>query len=65
VVATGDDFGLVKVFRFPNFEGSSFNSFIGHSSHVTNVRFMARDRYLISIGGNDKSVFQWRVRKDT
>ena len=38
----------------------------GHSSHVTNVRFIASEegRHLISIGGHDKSIFQWRYSWD-
>ena len=61
LVATGDDFGLVKLFLFPNFKGQSFNKYVGHSSHVTNVRFSKQDQYLISVGGFDKSIFQWKV----
>lgn len=60
VCVTGDDFGTIKLFNFPNFDGSSYNKFIGHSSHVTNVRFSYNDQYLISVGGNDKSIFQWK-----
>ena len=43
VIATGDDFGFVKLFKFPNFKNSSYNKFIGHSSHVTNVRFSSNN----------------------
>lgn len=57
ICATGDDFGTIKLFNFPNFEKSSYNKFIGHSSHVTNVRFNFNDKFLISVGGNDKSIF--------
>lgn len=60
ILATGDDFGMIKLFRFPNFKKSSYNKFNGHSSHVTNVRFTVHDDFLISIGGNDKSIFQWK-----
>ena len=38
VCATADDFGLVKLFRFPNpVEKAAFVQYQGHSSHVTNV----------------------------
>lgn len=71
LLATADDFGKVKVFRYPCIqEGSQANTYIGHSSHVTSVRwinqFSSRDKkaptddYLISTGGEDKCVFQWR-----
>jgi microtubule-associated protein-like 6 len=34
----------------------------GHSSHVTNVHFTCDDRYVLSTGGADLSIFQWRHR---
>uniref|UniRef100_A0A8C3AA33 EMAP like 1 n=1 Tax=Cyclopterus lumpus TaxID=8103 RepID=A0A8C3AA33_CYCLU len=33
----------------------------GHSSHVTNVTFLYDDGYLVSTGGKDMSVMQWRI----
>ena len=33
----------------------------GHGSHVTNVRFTYDDGHLVSLGGKDTGVFQWRV----
>lgn len=33
----------------------------GHSSHVTNVNFLFDDSHLVSTGGKDMSVMQWRV----
>lgn len=33
----------------------------GHSSHVTNVTFLYNDSYLVSTGGKDMSVMQWRI----
>jgi echinoderm microtubule-associated protein-like 6 len=65
VVATADDFGFVKLFRFPcPVEKAAFNDYIGHSSHVTKVRFHKKISYLISTGGNDKAVFQWKYELD-
>ena len=64
VLATGDDFGFVKLFTFPNVKaGWEFKKFDGHSSQVTCVRFSCDDSYLMSAGGNDKSTFQWRTSK--
>lgn len=63
LVATADDFSKVKVFRYPSMvEDSSYIEKGGHSSHVTNVKFTNDDKHLISIGGNDMSVFQWRIQ---
>jgi WD40 repeat protein len=32
---------------------------IGHSSHVTRVRFSSDESYLLSEGGNDRTVILW------
>ena len=37
---------------------------MGHSSHVTNVRFTQDKRRIISIGGADHAIFQWRFIAD-
>lgn len=34
-----------------------------HSSHVTNVSFLFNDTHLISTGGKDTSIMQWRMVK--
>ena len=61
LLATADDFGHVKLFRFPCAqEHSKFLCFDGHSSHVTNVRWTL-DNHLISVGGNDKCTFVWKM----
>ena len=62
VVATGDDFSLVKLFKSPCLvEHASYKAYGGHSSHVPKVRFTPNDRFLISVGGNDKSVLVWET----
>ena len=32
----------------------------GHMSHVMNTRFLSNDTHMLSVGGNDAAVFQWR-----
>lgn len=60
VIATGDDFGMVKLFKYPCVTPKAkFNEYYGHSSHVTKVRFSANDENLVSTGGNDMTVFIW------
>lgn len=50
-LASADDFGRVRVLRYPCVEpNSAFNEYSGHSSHVTCVRWTARDTHLISTG---------------
>jgi microtubule-associated protein-like 6 len=38
--------------------------FRGHSSYVSGLRFSSDGNYLISIGGHDKSIFQWKYIND-
>ena len=88
VIATGDDFGYVKIFKFPSpvnkypfflLPTSSLSlsrsflhlsvfsqgkhakckQYVGHSSHVTNVRFVYDDSLLVSTGGADTSIMVW------
>ena len=65
MIASGDDYGKVKLFKYPcPVEKASFYPYIGHSYHVTSVRFSASNDNLISIGGNDKAIFQWKYVRD-
>ncbi|XP_042356326.1 echinoderm microtubule-associated protein-like 1 isoform X6 [Plectropomus leopardus] len=62
LLVTGDDFGKVHLFSYPcsQFRAPSHVNG-GHSSHVTNVTFLYDDSYLVSTGGKDMSVIQWRI----
>ena len=65
ILATGDDYGLVKLFNFPvDRKNAAFLQFHGHSADVTNVRFTHDDSYLLSTGGDDSSIFLWKTIKD-
>lgn len=63
LIATGDDFGLVNIFRNPVRHRVAPRSYRGHSEHVVRVRF-GRDglnNYLFSVGGYDQTVMQWKI----
>uniref|UniRef100_A0A668A1Z8 EMAP like 1 n=1 Tax=Myripristis murdjan TaxID=586833 RepID=A0A668A1Z8_9TELE len=62
LLVTGDDFGKVHLFSYPcsQFRAPS-HVYGGHSSHVTNVNFLYDDSFLVSTGGKDMSVMQWRI----
>eukprot|EP01135_Chromosphaera_perkinsii_P001223 Nk52_evm22s162 gene=Nk52_evmTU22s162 len=61
-LASGDDFGLVKLFEFPaDKKYAKFKKYVGHSSHVTNVKFSCDDSHLISTGGQDTCIFIWKT----
>ncbi|XP_016101621.1 echinoderm microtubule-associated protein-like 5 [Sinocyclocheilus grahami] len=60
-IVTGDDFGMVKLFDFPCPEKfAKHKRFLGHSAHLTNIRFTSGDRFVVSAGGDDRSLFVWR-----
>ena len=55
---------LTFVEKFYIFIGASSQIALGHSSHVMNVRFNSDSTVLYSVGGNDRSVFKWRLNVD-
>lgn len=63
IVATANDDGQIKLFRYPQMidGGAGFKPLVGHSSHVTKVRFTPQNKYLFSLGGNDTTVMQWKI----
>ncbi|XP_052476132.1 echinoderm microtubule-associated protein-like 1 isoform X6 [Carassius gibelio] len=62
LLVTGDDFGKVHLFSFPCSQSRApSHIYGGHSSHVTNVNFLNDDSQIISTGGKDMSIMQWRV----
>lgn len=60
-VVTADDHGKVKLFNAPCVvEDAPALTYSGHSSHVTGVRFLLHDSHVVSIGGLDEAIFQWK-----
>lgn len=64
LLATGDDFGNVNLYRYPCVSNKAEPKIAqGHSAHVMCVRFLSDDSRLISVGGRDASILQWKVVK--
>jgi microtubule-associated protein-like 6 len=62
MIATGDNFGRVRLFNNPCVK--DFPCFLeghGHGANVMNVRFACNDSYIVSSGGTDGCVIQWRL----
>ncbi len=62
IVLTGDDFGLVNVFNFPNPSIATSRSYSAHSEHVVRVAISKDSKSVFSIGGEDKALIQWKVK---
>lgn len=63
-LVTGDDFSKVKLFKYPVCTRRQiYNAYKGHSSHITNVKWMYDDKFVISTGGLEKSIIQWNFNE--
>jgi len=64
LLSTVDDFGKIKLFKYPQpNEKAQFQKFIGHSAQVTNVGFSYKDDFVITTGGDDKAIMQWKLKR--
>lgn len=60
-IVTGDDFGRVTLYKYPAIAKSAIHqSYLGHASHVTTVRFTWNKRYVVSTGGLDRTIIVWK-----
>lgn len=50
IMATADDFGFLKLYTFPcPGKSPKFKSYMGHSAHVTNVRWLKDNTKLVTV----------------
>jgi len=62
LIATGDDFGKIKLYTYPVTQPKSlYHISGGHSSQVTRVEFLPDDNRLLSAGGRDTALMQWVI----
>lgn len=62
-IVTGDDYGRVNLFRYPvQSHVAEAKRAAVHGSYVSGVTFLARDSHLVSAGGFDGTVVQWRYK---
>lgn len=62
LIVTSDDYGLVNVWRNPARKGATPVSLRGHSEHVVRSYFTEDCGHIISIGGYDKTIMQWKKK---
>mgnify|MGYP001432051949 CR=1 FL=1 len=64
VIATADDYGMIRLYKFPALRGRGkgkgelppHKAYRGHMSHVMNCRFLCNDTHLISIKAQDNNI---------
>jgi len=61
LLASGDEFGTVRLHNYPAVDSEACNAYNGHAEFVVSVDFSSDDSYLFSAGGADVSIFQWKV----
>jgi len=61
-IFSADDFGLVNAFHMPNPKCEDSSSYCGHSEHVSRIRLTPDQQRLLSVGGEDKTLIQWRIK---
>jgi hypothetical protein len=62
LIAFGDDFGKIHLVNAPCLiKHAPRRCYRGHSSHVADISFLKDGHRVVSCGGRDKSVFQYRV----
>merc|ERR1719499_550398 len=61
---SGDDFGLVRIHNYPAIQNvkSAHLAYNGHSSFVVGLEMLRNDEFLVTCGGNDMAVFQWKYQ---
>jgi len=60
LICSGDDYGLLTLYRNPCLDGHAGQGYRGHSEHVTQVEFSDNGRYILSVGGQDQTTIQWK-----
>ena len=70
IIASGDDYGLVNLYRSPCREDEKGNdpqarSYRGHSEHVTNIKIYGTAMSkMCSLGGQDQTLIQWKLKEE-
>ena len=65
LVATTEESGLIKLFRYPCADPrAACREFNGHGTHPTRAIFSANDKYLVSIGGTDRTLLVWEIKQE-
>jgi len=63
LIISGDDYGTVRLHNYPAIDPETHLSFTGHAEFVQGVELLRDDSQLITCGGEDMAIFQWKLTK--
>ena len=62
LLAAVDDFGALKLFRYPVVQkDSKSNDSTAHGGNVVKVKWSKDDKYIFTLGASDKTLCVWEV----
>lgn len=65
VIATGDNYGRIRLFRYPSTSSFCCSKLYWTSSNpITRIKFACGDSTLLSLSGADKAIMQWAHHRD-
>lgn len=65
LLAVGDDYGQLKVYKYPCYSQSAgYFNIIGHASKIGDVYFNSPGNHLFTLGYIDNTMMQWRISKN-
>ena len=64
LLASADNKGLIRVHNYPAIKESAHHYYSGHANQVSYIQWSCNDEYLVSVGGSDRSVFQWKLTNE-
>lgn len=60
VLLVCDDLARVRLMRWPSLPGDKVREYFGHAMHANSANFSCDDSTVVSIGGNDCTIIQWK-----
>ena len=64
LLASADNKGIIRIHNYPALKEQAHHYYPGHSMQVSSIQWTANDEFLISVGGADRAVFQWKLQSE-
>lgn len=62
LVASGDDYGWVRLHNYPAINRDMHKKYQAHSAFVVGTEWTGKGDYLMTVGGIDYAIFQWKLK---